>query len=186
MPIKNIILTFGYVESAKTSLLIFGSEVPESTKRKALYSLVEDLYNKYKIDYSTDFAFAFAKVKRCCEPYIGKEPYCPKCGSNLIRANDPPQFNWDNWVNFLFRIQSSVADEYGAHEDVDNPNEWSPWTWAIGVPKKDWLNIYEHAEYILSIALSELHPELKNNGFLQDSGCGEECLFLAYNEFIDD
>jgi|GEM_PF-5797041 len=155
MTVSMITLGFGYVESSATSLLIFApTEKTPKTKKEAFLSLTEYLYQKYVVETN----YLRPKIKECCEPFLNKEAYCPKCGCKL----ETFEFIWSTWKSYLIDLLHSTADSYGEHYCVDNPYGWNPWEYNLSKCKNA-LNITEKAEEMLSFALEELHPELRLN-----------------------
>lgn len=162
-PCIAIALGFGYVESGKTSWLIYKAEQGSpATRKQALFSLVKYLYAKYQSELEQANSWRDLRVKnKCCKTNIRQNAdakFCSDCGSNISKK----QFDVEDWRGFLFRLQKSDCDSYGDHDDVYDSNDfsWTPWMFGFDVQQKNMLIIGENAEHILTEVLKLIHPEL--------------------------
>ncbi len=166
--IKLIILSMGYVESITTARLIFCAKTKKpKTKLEAIHSLAEYLYRKFRIDNNLDIE-EFSK--QCCQDNFGKASYCPKCGQRL----EHEEFDWELWKEFLFELHGSNCDSFGSRE-APNPNGWDAEDINFSFEKDQYIDICSQGEDVLSIALSEIHPELV-----------EDIVEVAHEETISD
>lgn len=151
--IKMIALSFGYVESLRTSYLIFWSLAKKKpqTKKEAIESLAEFLYQKYIHENSP-----LNERNKCkyCDNYVGKEAFCPKCGRSL--KDNPIAFDWDDWIDYLNELHSSDCDSYGWSVDIDNPYRWDPNVGNFEINKDEYIHVIENGAHILSCALSSI------------------------------
>lgn len=134
--IKAVAIVCGYVETTTTSWLIFSArgEVP-SSKKEALYSLAEYLYQEYM--YKNDMNY----------------------------DRDEDFFDLADFKIFMYDLHSSNAsagpNSYPFESGGPNPNGWEPWGFNFALPRQEILVIPERAEDMLVLALGELHPEIK-------------------------
>lgn len=158
MAIKLIALTFGYVESGTTARLLFSAGNPPKTKREAIKSLAEYFYQKYLIDNRAIIEPIMGSP--CCQNYIGKENFCPKCGKDLTSVIATDNYlSWQDFIDFLFEVFHSDANSFGEYDSFPNPNDWTPWGVSYVATEKQVIDIPENGEHILAIALNDLHPE---------------------------
>ena len=154
MAIKMIALSFGHDEDLVAGCLIYRPTNGFPEKRKeALYSLTEFLYKKYLADNPTEI------IKECCKKYIGKENYCPKCGK-LLTSPKKCQDILDDWKSYVRDLIIKTCDSYGADYEVENPNCWTLWSNGFTLNEKEYIQITEDADKILSIILCKMHPEI--------------------------
>lgn len=133
--IKAVAIVCGYVETTTTSWLIFSArgKVP-SSKKEALYSLAEYLYQEYM--YNNDMNY----------------------------DRDEDFFDLADFKIFMYDLHSSNASagpNTYPFDDVPNPNGWEPWGFNFDLPRQEILVISERAEDMLILAIGELHPEIK-------------------------
>ena len=151
--IHAIALRFGYVESSALSWFVFQPEFAFKTKKEAFHSLAEYLYQRY-IAYQSK-----PKLKDCCK--ISRETpgnaFCSKCGGALFQSS----FDYHNWIQDLedYRIGTCDSSRYNS---VDNPAGWDPANYLFGIPEKNMIIVEENGAEMLSYAVAELHPELKD------------------------
>jgi hypothetical protein len=178
MSIKLVIISLGYAESSTTAHLVFCSGAKKKPKNslEAVHSLAEFLYQKYLID--TNFERDVVDTNRCCKKYIGSEPFCPKCGTSLEKKNKP--FDWEHWKEYLFALFHSDCDSYGAEDEVPNPHQWSTMYVDFAVNKNQFVHLTTYGDEMISIALSEIHPE-----FITDKDeIARDWIFVEYNQEI--
>jgi len=167
MTYKAIALTFGYVESATSAVLIFTPEHAFETRKEALHSLAEYLYTKYSfeikehVDHINRYKTYMAP---CCRKAWDKRDQnnppekCPRCGASYsVEAES--QFSIDDWYNYLDNIFHSTANSYGDSE-VDCDCNWNPWDFDFSITKDEMIIINKDGEVVLLKALMNIHPEL--------------------------
>src|ERR1700686_4833136 len=156
--IHAIALKFGYVESCSVSWTVFQAEfITPKDKKKCFQSLAEFLYKRYKEVVSRQVN----KMKNCCKEnaqFINNH-YCCQCGT-YIRYDE---FSYLEWVSFLNQIREADSDSFGWHDpgEEENPYGWDPFSYFFNLPKKNMIIVPENAAEMLSFALAEIHPELK-------------------------
>lgn len=153
--IKAVALTFGYVESNTLSWLVFESEYnTPKTKKQALLSLAEFLYQKFMGRRRTQPDCAVCNTSLADNP---SAKYCSECGMRLRSVG----FYYYEWLDFLEGVRTSDIDGFHYSDDTDNPHGWDASLFAFGLPDKKMLIVQEHAAEMLSLAVAELHPEVK-------------------------
>jgi len=172
---RAIALSFGYVESSTTSWLIFHAESGSpSTRKEALQSLVAYLWDKFvkESNETHEFALGYSLGNKCCQRHWTDTKYvngkrretnptkCSICG-------DVYPLTWifdeEVWVEYLWDLHRSDANNYGEHDWVENPDGWSPWMYSFDVSQHQMVVIGENAQDTLTRVLYELHPELENS-----------------------
>lgn len=200
---KGVALSFGYVESNTTSWLIFtieGGACP-TTRKEALHTLTEYLYNKFKsdIDYKADFLDDYkSHMARCCKDAWRKmdkdNPLksCPRCNASYEVPYDR-SFSVEDWQQWLRELHHSDCDSYGDHDYIDRKYDWTPWRNDFSIPQHQMVIVCENAEHILTMALAEIHPELKEEVrdddyglFDSDSDCDSPYYASDYNNICDE
>lgn len=174
MSCRVIALTFGYVESSTTSWLIYSTEDKHSipTRKEALHSLTAYLYDKFQKESETTrhtHNTYKTHMAQCCYKAwlrrlrdVADPTNCPTCGASYL-VKEEESFSLDDWHEYLNRLHSSDADSYGEHDWPDNPERWTPWGYTFDAPSSEVLLVQEHAAEILTMALAEIHPELKDH-----------------------
>lgn len=181
-----IALSFGYVESNTTSWLIYQAEGKHpSTRKEALHSLVEylwDKYNKETGESKKHLDLFKSNMAKCCRTAWNKRDtnnpptHCPFCEANYNKVIEN-EFSITEWHEFLTNLHGSCCDNYGEHDWPENPYGWSPWMYDFNIPQNQILIIAENAEVILTQALSKIHPELRNL-------CSEDDVYL-FNDTVN-
>jgi hypothetical protein len=167
---KGVALSFGYVESNTTSWLIFTIESGEcpTSRKEALHTLTEYLYNKYKAEKDDNAKFSDnykSHMAKCCRDAWSKRNYqnpptnCPRCNASYDVPCDRT-FSVEDWEDWLKRLQSSDCDSYGDHDYIECKYDWTPWRTRFDIPQHQMVIVCENAEHILTMALAEIHPEL--------------------------
>ena len=164
--IQAIALRFGYVESNTLSWFVFQPEVSFNTKKEAFHSLAEFLYQRY-------LEAKIKPSKKCCKENA-KDPtqrFCSTCGLELSLLN----FYYQEWIDDLEEYRIGTIDDSGYALYPDNPDGWDPANYVFNIPRKNMMFIHENGAQMLSYAVAELHPELKedidseiNSHFYQD------------------
>lgn len=197
-----IALSFGYVEGNTTSWLIFRSEeVLPRTRKAALHSLVEYLWDKFQKEQSeTDNLNKNHKwdMAKCCQKAWAKRDdqnppnNCPTCQASY-NVENKKSFSISKWHEYLVNLYSSDCNSYGEHDWAHNPQGWSPWEFQFDIPQHQMLIVAENAEHIITLALAELHPELKDicdedDIFpdIKDSGRYGNYIVADYNRMLDE
>jgi hypothetical protein len=154
----------GYVESCRTSLLVyqcdfFGIPGYESMKQ-AITDLALDLYNKYYEECLSIYENRYLRgLKDCCRNALIADhdaKFCSKCG---IKLKDK-DFDTESFMHYISDLHGSTCDDYGSADE--SGFHWWPYCSGafIGAPKEEVIYIAECAEYVLLSALIEAKPEL--------------------------
>jgi hypothetical protein len=158
MMIQAIALRFGYVESNALSWLVFQAEFENDldlqSKKQAFHSLANFLYQKFMDNRG------IKPSKTCCQKSLkadSENEYCSKCGERVRSFG----FNYFDWIDFLDGVLHGCIDSFGYCDGADNPNGWDPSLYCFGVPEEDMIIVHENGAEMLSFAVAELHPELK-------------------------
>ncbi|CAB4196749.1 hypothetical protein UFOVP1290_269 [uncultured Caudovirales phage] len=200
---KSVSLSFGYVESNTTAVLIYTAtkKIP-SSRSEALESLTEHLYKKYLCDKkdNDDYVHTYkTHMAKCCQKAWKNSNRdlntCPKCGANY-NAEIVSEFDISDWQNYLRDLMNSDCDSYGYHyecSDFEDEYGWSPWQHNFNHQSDEMVIVAEKAEDILTIALAKIHPELKSaaindeDGFFDldnDNVCGSY-IYKDYDSICD-
>ncbi len=115
MAIRIIWLKSGYAESSKVAWLIYGFPCSQYNKKEAMFSLAEQLYNKYVED-STPFQ------RYCCKVASDMAEHCSGCGRRLEKF----RFDFEDFQNWLRGLFGSDCNSYG-----DPEGDW----WLFHDPK---------------------------------------------------
>lgn len=156
---KFIAMHCGYVESCKTSMLVYQTDNKYSTIQTAITDLARDMFNKYYEDYN----LAEHKLKDCCKATSNSNDdaiFCMKCGRRLKYQN----FDCIKFMQFITNLHDTDSDSYGESEFANGENlNWNPWTsfTFMKASKKSIIYIVENAEKVLVSALADIMPELK-------------------------
>lgn len=184
---RAIALCFGYVESNTTSHLVYQADHKwPSSRKEALHSLVNYLYNKFVYE-NEDYRKSKMHMADCCRKgwwardRENPPTNCPTCNADY---NVPFQFSEEEWINYLYDLHRSNCDSYGDHDDIDNPYDWQPWRFYFDVPQHEMLIISENAEHILTHALYEIRPELKDKS--KSELLYKSYLYDDYSEMLDE
>lgn len=152
-----IMMCCGYVESAKTSWLIYTSVDGRdvfNTKVDAVKALALDLYNKY-----VDENNCVNQRKNCCENATGL--FCSTCGRALSPKNST--LDGDGFMNWICSLHETNCDSYGESEFA-NGQHLTFWPWRseeiVGAKTNEVVFLQENAECILAEALYDQKPEL--------------------------
>ena len=167
--IKAIALSFGYVESNSTSWLIYeASRRYPTTRKEAILSLAEYLYQKFQMQLDERARNCDADkdhMAKCCQrawqqrDRANPPTNCPKCSADF--SVKPDSFDSeDDWIEFLREVERSNCDSYGDHDDVPNPDGWTPWLIDFNYLQHEMVIVGENAEQMLTMAVRENHPEL--------------------------
>ena len=187
MNLRFIIMNTGYVESSSTSTLIyqcgfFGNPGYASYK-EAITDLALDLYAKFYDDVLSVYHNRYAReIKDCCRKSLidnNDAKFCSDCGQEL---HDKP-FDPEEFMEYIVHLQNSTADSYGDAEYANKRHlTWWPY-WVgdfIGAPKEEVIAIAENAELLLTSALMEAKPELKED--VDDYGSNDDWEQFKNNE----
>jgi hypothetical protein len=164
--IKAIALSFGYAEDGATSWLIFEGVDNHASRKDALLSLTEYLYQKFKEekgDLENYLDRYRSNMAQCCQKAWRKRDdenppeRCPDCEALYTPKKKTNAFSTVEWFAFLEDIRNSTCDSYGYYDGDEN---WSPWGFSFDIDRTQMLVIYQWAQEILTIALAEIHPEL--------------------------
>jgi len=153
--IRAVVGTCGYVESAKTSYLIWNSREGHETRWGALSSLAHQLLALYQENAAP--MSVRGKKKQCCrDAQDGK--YCPECGLRLVEV----KFDWERFADWVDGLHGHPCDGIG---DLEEFGLWSPWMGLnefINTPKEEILYIAERFELFIVFAMDEkrLPPEM--------------------------
>lgn len=155
----------GYVESSKVSWLIYEADGSKFNREEAMFSLAEELYNKYLQEHRP-------YKRKCCyeAPAIAK--YCPDCGQVLMF-----EFKPDHFLNWLCSLSELDCDGYGG-EDNDI---WSPYCTPqqiLGIPKLQHIFLSHYGDLAILYAL-HLNPRVAWQG---DFDIGKGCWSREYLE----
>ncbi len=162
----------GYVESCKTSLLVFQAfNNGYKSMKEAITELALDMYNKFHHEclsiYENRYSFG---LKDCCRlALIEKHDanFCSNCGSQL----KDKEFDPDYFMQFISELHNTDCDSYGESEYANGEAfSWYPFQTGafIGAPKKSIIYIAEKAEVVLLCALFDAKPELKKLDYKND------------------
>lgn len=177
-------MTCGYIESAQTSWLIFGTEYFENpgfeTRGKAITELATDLYYKYQDEIQN---LTSLKLNNgCCDFQIKNHPesiFCSVCGTIL----DKGSFDPDGFMSYVTGLHKADCNDYGAQSEVnDRDLVWWPWLNIAELSKNSTDNtiyIVENAEKVLLAALLDNKPEL----IQEESIRKEYSVRFDWNEF---
>ena len=190
MACQVIALAFGYAESQSTSWLIYKSDNPvySKTRKEALLSLTEYLWKKYQseTEYAEDFVKRYkTNMAQCCQKAWRNDKTlikCPTCEA-LYNIEKEKEFDITHWQEFLCNIGTSTCDSYGDHYDIENPHNWCPWQFDFNVRRREMLVVQENAEHILTLALFELHPELRE---MSTDEYGADYIESDYTELLEE
>lgn len=172
--LRFIVMNCGYVESATTSSIIYGSDYLRkatfSSYKAAITELALDLYAKYYEEYLSIYQHRYDKdVKECCRESLIRDSrfnketkFCAECKEEI---KDKP-FDAEEFANYIVNLHQTTCDLYGDCEWA-NGRDLVWWPWAvrdlIGAPKEDVIFIAENAEGVLLAALLEVKPELNTD-----------------------
>jgi hypothetical protein len=174
---RAIALRFGYVESNRLDWFVFQAKVPCLTKKDAIHSLTEYLFRKFD-------PVSNRPHKKCCVATAKKDKdaeFCSKCGKGLKRY-----FPVEEWMEWLDTLSRGVIDDYGYGDEPENPNVWDPSQFGFGIPDKEMLVVNEEAAEILTIALFEIHPELKEIADDPPAETPENWIWRDYQKLLDE
>jgi hypothetical protein len=149
--IRAIALRFGYVENNTLSWFIFQSEVGFKTKKEAFHSLAEFVYQRYLEN-------KVYQPRECCKE-SGKDPahiFCSNCGTRLSQL----VFSYLEWAEDLEAYRMGIIDG-NSDKGIDNPDGWDPANYVFNISPKNMMLVHELGVEMLSLAVVELHPELK-------------------------
>lgn len=158
----------GYVESCKTSLLVYNCGYTGhrgfKTMKEAITELALDMYSKYYQECLSIYEHRYTGgLENCCrDALVAKHDanFCSTCG----KAIKDFAFEAEGFTNFIRELHDTDCDSYGeADHTHDRQLIWYPfWTDAfIGASKKSIIYIAENAESILLHALFDAKPELR-------------------------
>lgn len=174
---KFIVMTAGYVESAKTAVLVYQCEffgsAGYSTIETAITDLALDFYHKFYDEHLSVYEDRYCReYKHCCTEsliYSKGQITCVTCGRELLdKKFDPEEF-----CEFIHNLYNTDCNSYGEAEYASNHRmNWWPWgiDALIGAPKEEVIVIKEQAELVILNYLFKAKPELvdKENEFYQD------------------
>lgn len=169
---RFIAMHCGYVESCKTSLLVFNCGYSGhhgfKTMKDAITELALDMYAKYYREVLSIYEHRYTSgLEKCCrDALIAKHDanFCSVCG----KAIKDKSFDSEGFANFIRDLHDTDCDSYGETDAANNRAlVWYPfWTDAfIGASKKSIIYIAEEAEIVLLAALYDAKPELKPEGY---------------------
>ena len=169
---RFIAMHCGYVESCKTSLLVYNCEYSGhsgfKTMKDAIIELALDMYHKYYQEVLSIYEHRYTSgLEKCCrDALIAKHDanFCSTCG----KAIKDKEFDDEGFMGFIRDLHDTDCDSYGEADSANNRAlVWYPfWTDAfIGASKKSIIFIPENAESILLYALFEVKPELKGKEY---------------------
>lgn len=181
---RVIMMTCGYVESSRTSWLIYQCEffgLPGfETRREALKELALDMYAKYQDEHAPRVK---PIVNKCCKKAVTeKHDFCPSCGRSL---NVKDAFDSERFMEFVNSLHDTTADSYGESEYAcDRSFKWWPFWSAelFNTRKEEVVYIPENAEQVVLGALYDAMPELKE----MDDGFSEDFNEREWKEIIDE
>lgn len=190
---KFIMMSCGYVESNRTSWLIyqcnfFGDEGFDTAK-EAVTELALDLYAKFHDEYLSVYQNRYSdSVKECCRKALianHQAKFCSECGCQLLDE----KFNPDEFMEYVTGLHDTTCDSYGDAEGTStrSPLAWYPW-WShefLGAKKKEIVFIPESAEHVILCALLEAKPELKEQADQCQYEIGESSGWEAIKEGRD-
>jgi hypothetical protein len=168
--IQAIALRFGYVESAALSWFVFQPEIAFKTKKEAFHSLAEYLYQRF-------MEYQYHAPKDCCS-FSAEDPenkFCPKCGNELRESG----FDYRAWVEYLEYYRTGTCDG-SRYNSVDNTIGWDPANFGFGIPDKNMIIVHENGIEMLSYAVAELHPELKEDIHAEIN----DCFYQDYQKIV--
>ncbi len=163
--IQFVAFSCGYVESNRTSWLIYGTPFVGNpgydTIREAVTELAIDLWSKWESER------VGPSTLPCCEKYRNVDEFerCPKCGREL--RDD--EFDVYGFLEFVEGLHSTTCDSYGESEYFSNGTtvhrQARFWPWSLDefrdADKEQVVWIAENAEHVLLSALLEARPDLE-------------------------
>lgn len=146
--INVVSLTLGYVESARVSHFILQSQTKFKNKKDAFESLTKYLFNFYLDKFELSF-----------DSLLNKPNNCKGCSCG-IPCSKKQRGSIEHFSEFIHYLIESDSDYY-SDQNVENPDEWSPFDFQFECKKENVLNVYEQALDVILVQLSLIYPELK-------------------------
>ncbi len=160
---RIVMMNCGYVESSRTSWLIFstfGDDERFDTAAQAVVELALDLHAKYEEEYmDVGYQSDCCKRERAAS---AAAKFCPQCGTRMSSL----EFDSACFMDFVAGLHNTTCDSYGDSE-ANAKREFAFWPWRaeelLGASRDEVVFIAENAERVVYDALCEVKPELRDD-----------------------
>ncbi len=170
---RIIMMCCGYVESSKTSWLIFTTHHGRfDTAAQAVIELALDLHAKHEDEI---LSLQYVYHKECCKEakLVPENMHCPKCGTRLKDL----AFDAEHFMQYISNLHNTDCDSYGESESTVK-RDFAFWPWRahdiVGASKDEVVFIGENAERVILDALYEAREDLRKLEYVGNNDPGEE------------